>query len=94
MSIEEFDVGMTVLCDMCNKDFTDSEAVGGFLFQSKGICPECAPRIRDSLVHYGETEYIQAECPKGMSFREFCLLARAGDNKIRIYSGEDIPWEK
>ena len=37
------DIGETVLCDLCNADYTDSEDEGGILMGTYSICPTCAP---------------------------------------------------
>ncbi len=65
------DPGDTVLCDYCNKEFTDSKAIGGLLFGSKAACPECAGRIEDGAKRYGEEQYIRARCPEGMAFADW-----------------------
>jgi hypothetical protein len=36
------DIGEMVLCDLCNADYTDSEAEGGVLMGTYSICPTCA----------------------------------------------------
>lgn len=70
------DAGKTVICDMCNKDYSDSEAKGGILFGSKGVCPLCVPRMMPDIIAYNETQYIKAECPKDMSFKDWILTMR------------------
>ena len=65
------DVGETVLCDICNADYSYSERKGGFLFNSKSVCPRCEPRMRENIAKHKEERFIKAECPKEMSFREF-----------------------
>lgn len=85
--LEEIDIGNQVFCDGCNKDYTlDSKTTGGLLFVSKAYCPECAPEIESSAKEFGEEEYIKARCPKEMSFRDWCLSLRNGNNKIVIHS--------
>ena len=59
--------GRYVICDICNKDWTESDVSGGFLFGSKGVCPDCAPEMEKSIAKYNEQEYIVARCPEGMS---------------------------
>ena len=79
------DIGDTVLCDICSKDYTnDSESTGGILFQSKGVCPDCTPEFMGRVFQYGEQGYIRGECPKNMSFRDWILSLRGGDNQIII----------
>jgi hypothetical protein len=41
MKIISINIGKNVFCDICNKDYGDSDKVGGFLFQSKAVCPDC-----------------------------------------------------
>lgn len=65
------DMGRRVLCDDCSKDFTDLPDSGGFMFQSKAICPECAPRILDLARKFKETRFIGEQCPEGMSFADW-----------------------
>ena len=82
------DIGDTVVCDICNVDYTDSGAVGGFLLQSKGICPGCAPRMDADLKKYGEEQYVRARANEGETFRAFILRMRGGDNTVTITSFE------
>ena len=88
MKTVEFDIGNLVLCDLCDKDYTLNDAVGGFLFQSKGVCPDCAPRFMAGVKRYGEEKFIRAKAQEGEPFREFVLRMRDGHNKVKI-SGED-----
>lgn len=68
MTSEVIYLGATVLCDLCNKDYTKSDAKGGFLFCSKAVCPECTPRMLKDIEVYGEEDYIRAICPDDMPF--------------------------
>jgi len=79
------DIGEQVWCDMCCKEFTDSTEKGGLLFGSKACCPDCAPNIQVKAVQYGETDYIKGYCPEGMTFKDWCVQLRDGNNTIRIY---------
>ncbi len=83
---EVIDVGDTILCDLCNKDWTDSKETGGFLFLSKGVCPDCAPEFLEKIRQYNEEEYIKEFCPPDMSFSKWCLALRGGDNTIKFYT--------
>jgi hypothetical protein len=74
------DIGDTVLCDLCNGDYTDSDAEGGLLIGSHAICPACAPAIRRTDEH-GEPV---TTCPPGMRFRDWVLTLRNGRNTIEI----------
>ena len=62
-----------VLCDTCNRDYSDSSESGGFLTESRSwaICPKCintkpayTPAPSDML------------CPAGMSFYNFIVMNR------------------
>jgi len=37
MKIEEIDFGNVVLCDLCNKDYSNSDEHGGFLFGNSAV---------------------------------------------------------
>lgn len=78
------DIGDKVICDQCSKDYTESDASGGFLFGSHAVCPECAPAMLENIRKYGEERYIRGTCPEGMSFKDWVLQLRGGDNTIRI----------
>lgn len=82
---ESFDMGNQVVCDICDGDFTFSDAMGGILFGRKACCPKCAPRIEASALKHGEQSHIKARCPDGVTFREWCLSLRAGDNTVKIF---------
>lgn len=69
--IDMSDVGPLVMCDLCGKDYTRSEETGGFLFQSKAVCPDCAPRFEKSAKNYNEEHLIKARCPKNLSFADW-----------------------
>ena len=87
------DIGNTVLCDFCDKDYSDSDAIGGLLFESKAVCPECERKTRESIKNYNEEHFIRAEPKPGETFRDFVLRIRNGNNTISV-SGEDedIAW--
>jgi len=61
-------LGDKVNCDLCNKDYTDSDESGGVEFGSKAVCPDCTPGILKSVKKYNEEEHIKRRCPKDMSF--------------------------
>ena len=81
---EEIKLGKTVVCDICNKDFTDSDKEGGFIFAGYAYCPECAKAGMERIKEYNEGEYIKAICPEGTSFADFCRDFRGKDAKISI----------
>lgn len=78
------DIGDNVCCDLCSANYTNSEEKGGFLFQSKGVCPKCAPKFKASIIEYGEEEFVRAIAEDGETFKAFILRIRDGDNTIRI----------
>jgi len=84
-----YDIGDTVICDYCNKDFTKSDAKGGFIFESKAICPDCAPGTLLQIKGYNETKYIKKYCPEGMTFKNFVIGYRAGNNTVRVIDIKD-----
>lgn len=90
MAVEVMDIGRNVQCDWCNKDYTDLPDSGGIIFGSKACCPECSPNLIAAVVRHKEEKYIKARCPVGMSFADWCLELRGGDNTVRFYSGNDF----
>lgn len=79
---EIIDIGDTVVCDFCNKDYTDSDESGGVLIGSYAVCPNCAPDAVQSAEKHGEP--VDAVCPANKSFKEWVLEMRGGNNTIRI----------
>lgn len=79
-----FDIGNTVRCDFCGDDYTDSDAVGGILFGSKAVCPDCAARLMPDIVKYNEGHFIRDTAREGETFAAFCLRLRDGDNTVLI----------
>jgi hypothetical protein len=63
--------GRQVFCDDCNADYTERKESGGILFQSKAICPTCAPKWLANAFKYGEQGFIRGECPDGMPFADW-----------------------
>jgi len=70
------DPGDDVNCDLCNEDYTNSDAKGGFLFLSKAVCPKCAPEFEESAKKYNEQKYIRKRAREGESFRDFVYRIR------------------
>lgn len=66
-----FSIGDRVLCDLCDKDFTNSEESGGFQFQSKAICPDCEVDFLDRIRLFNETHLIGKFCPENMPFADW-----------------------
>lgn len=88
--IEKIDVGDSVICDVCGQDYTDSNESGGLLFGSNAYCPKCAGEGLSKIRGYGEEKYIKGYCPKGVSFKDWVLSLRGGDNTIKILTGKDF----
>ena len=84
---QKVSVGDMVVCDSCSADCTDSSASGGIIFQSKAICPTCAPKWVGDAVRYNEMFLIRAECPIGQSFADFVRAYRGPDAYIRVTVG-------
>lgn len=63
--------GNTVLCDICNTDYTDSKETGGILFGSYAVCPKCAPKMELDAKKYNEEKYIASRCPENKSFADW-----------------------
>ncbi len=57
-----------VLCDLCNKDYTNDNTSGGIYFSAKAVCPDCAPRFEKVIKECNEEKYIEGRCPKNKSF--------------------------
>lgn len=76
------DIGDTVVCDLCNADYTNSDESGGALIGSYAACPECAADVIRRSEECGALDY--SVCPKEMSFKEWVMRIRGGDNTIRI----------
>ncbi len=84
--LEVIEIGEKIYCDLCNKDFSESDRSGGLLYGSKAVCPDCQGRMEEGAKKYNEESYIKARCPENMSFRDFVLKIRNGDNTIKIWS--------
>lgn len=87
-NIQVIDIGDSVICDQCSKDWTKdtSNAKGGFLFGSYGVCPDCAPKMLKSIQGYGETNHIKDYQTNDETFKGACLRWRGGNNTIKIIS--------
>lgn len=66
------DPGNMVVCDDCNRDFTNSPMIGGIYgFGSKAICPICTPKWLADAKRYGEERFIKARCPDDKPFADW-----------------------
>ena len=88
--VKVIEIGNTVICDLCNKDYSESLDVGGFLFGSNAYCPVCAEENLPIIKKYKEENFIKAFCPKNQSFRDFVLDLRNGRNTIEIKRYNDV----
>ena len=79
VTVINIDPGDTVLCDLCNEDYTNSDQPGGFLFSGKAVCPKCAPGFMKSVRGCRETRFIKATAKEGESFKDFVYRIRRGD---------------
>ena len=68
--------GEEVICDFCNKEWTELPTQGGFLFQSKAVCPDCASDMMKTIKKYHEESFIRGECPENMSFAQWVRSIR------------------
>lgn len=78
------DIGPIVVCDWCDEDWTTRTESGGFIFQSKAVCPTCAPGLMSDLIKHGERHFVRATCPDGQAFADFVRAYRGDNNSIRI----------
>ncbi len=77
-------LGADVVCDWCSEDFTDSNAEGGFIFESKATCPGCATGMIEKIEGHSEQRFIRARCPSGVSFANFVREYRGEGAAIRV----------
>jgi hydrogenase maturation factor HypF (carbamoyltransferase family) len=76
MQVIEIIPGDSVLCDLCNEEYMDSDEKGGFLFSSNAVCPKCAPRVEESAAKYNEEKYILMRAKEDETFRDFVYRIR------------------
>ena len=88
--IEEFSIGNSVVCDDCSKDYTHSTEQGGILFESKGICPVCAPKWLRAAKAYHEEHFVRGRAKEGEEFRAFIMRIRGGNNTVRVSGSDDF----
>lgn len=79
VTIIRINPGNTVLCDLCNKDYTNSEEKGGFLFSGMAVCPACAPSVMKDVKKYKEQNFIRATAKEDETFRDFVCRVRRGE---------------
>jgi hypothetical protein len=69
------EAGNRVVCDYCNEEYTDSDEIGGVLFNRSAYCPKCADRIITGAKKYNEEKYLQYPL-EGESFCNFVYRIR------------------
>jgi hypothetical protein len=84
---EAIPVGETVVCDDCDVDYTNRPDSGGFIFETKAICPACAPGWRKLIEADGEQHFVRAVCPEGVTFAAFVRAWRGPGAAIRVTRG-------
>lgn len=70
------EVGDNVVCDLCDKNYRGDDTEGGFIFQSKAICPDCSGAYLAGIDKYDERRFIRAINKPGCSFYDFVLNYR------------------
>lgn len=85
-TVETFDLGDIVLCDMCNADYSNSSKKGGITFGSKAVCPECTPRIENNAKKFNEEWMIKERCPQDKTFCQWVRedLRKGGNATMTI----------
>lgn len=77
VTVIKLEVGDTVLCDLCNKDYThDDKTTGGFYFSGKAVCPDCSDGTMKSIKKYHEERFIRAYADENETFRDFVYRLR------------------
>lgn len=77
----EIEIGNVVICDICNRDYTNSTEKGGFVWSGRGICPKCQGDLLKEIKICKEEKYIEAYCPANMSFADFIIEFRGKNAK-------------
>ena len=74
--IYNLDAGPLVLCDLCNKNYTNDDATGGFLFTGHAVCPDCEQDFLENVKRNNEEHFIRAFANDGETFRDFVYRIR------------------
>lgn len=69
MEVWQIDIGDAVVCDFCNRDYTESDQVGGVIVGSYAACPICE---NNSMLK--DADYVSRP---GESFKDFVLRTRS-----------------
>ena len=83
-------VGDIVVCDVCNQDFTDSDATGGFLFGSYAYCPACAESSLKQIQSFNEEDHIRARTTSSLR----CSTRIAAFIVLGIVTGTSLKVDK
>lgn len=62
---------MCIKCDICRKDYSNSNAKGGLLFDKTKVCPACTPKLKVSIKHHQQERWIIAEALADEKFTDF-----------------------
>jgi hypothetical protein len=81
---EKVKLGLDVVCDICDGDWTGSPQSGGLLFGSYAICPDCQDEQLRKIKGFGEEEHIRGFCPPQLSFADFVVTMRGPDASIVV----------
>ena len=73
-----------VICDICDKDYTDLPDNGGFIFTSSACCPDCAEKVLKTIKFHNAERFIKTTCPENVSFADFVNQYRGNGNYIQI----------
>ena len=68
MEIWQCNIGDTVICDYCGRDYTESDEKGGLIVGSYAVCPQCE---RPALLK--DADYVSKP---GEAFKDFVLRTR------------------
>jgi len=79
--IIEIDPGPHVNCDFCNEEYMDSDECGGILFESKAVCPKCAPQCEMMAKKYKEERFIFDRAKPDEKFKDFVYRIREKEKK-------------
>lgn len=83
--ITVIECGDKVLCDFCGDEYNgQNKTSGGFLFDDNSVCPKCAPASLDRIRYHHEEDGIKGYCPAGMSFHDWVMKLRKGNNTIKV----------
>ncbi len=84
----------TVMCDLCDKEYTNSQRRGGFIMATYAVCPDCAPEIERAAIKNNELNLIAHHPARGQSFADFCREIRdkgaAGIKQVSFNNEEEM----